>query len=125
MITNLNSWSFEPSSNKSVVPRRSFMAKADDPSIPIPSDDQSGAGHRSAYVPFRSAASVNPRVDGPVSSHSRPLVSIRGSFAHRLAVNFTFFTFFTFPNSLIARVCTALHVNQIIFPPRNELSLPS
>jgi hypothetical protein len=42
MITNLNSWSFEPSSNKSV---ESF-----DPSIPIPSDDQPAAETLSAVI---------------------------------------------------------------------------
>src|SRR5687768_12569207 len=111
MITNLNSWSFEPSSNKSV---ESF-----DPSIPIPSDGQSAAGTASATVPFTfnpSAPSLYPQVNGPGSSHSYPLVFIRGSFSPHQPANLTNLTFLTFPNPLIARVCTPLHINQNFFP---------
>ena len=88
----LNSWSFEPSSNKSVENL--------DPSIPIPSEDHNAShGHTAAEHPsvFAPAPSVDPW------SNSEFLRQ------------FPNFTDTTLPNPLISRVCTPLHVNQILF----------
>ena len=106
MITNLNSWSFEPSSNKSVGNLSGSF-------ISIPSHDhsaQSTADHPSAPVAFTvapSVRSVHPRFNGPVS-----FVFIRGSFSRHQPDNLTNLTVLTLHNPLISRVCTPFHINQ-------------
>jgi hypothetical protein len=91
MITNLNSWSFEPSSNKSV--------EHFDPSIPIPSGDQTATEPPSAVFARNSIRSALPG-----SSAFRQL--------SRFLTLHTPFADLSLRNPLIARGCTPLHVNE-------------